>query len=101
MLRILKFASWKLNLNKKFIIRGSLKNRKINNDQNIINLPQKELLKLDNNTSQWATASVLLGDKKRLKKPPFKLKLTYEAVSHWKNKEKIINHGFHVLIRRF
>ena len=88
MLRILKFASWKLNLNKKFIIRGSLKNRKINNDQNIINLPQKELLKLDNNTSQWATASVLLGDKKRLKKPPFKLKLTYEAVSHWKKQRK-------------
>ncbi|MFH1455129.1 MAG: hypothetical protein ABIF22_02310 [bacterium] len=88
LLRIFRFASWKLNLNKKFIINGSLKNRKINNNSNIVNLPQKELLKLDNNTSQWATASVLLGDRKRLKNPPYKLKLTYEAVSHWKKQRQ-------------
>jgi hypothetical protein len=86
--RIIKFASWKLKLNKKFIIGGTLKNRKINDDSSIINLSQKELLKLDNNTSQWATASVLLGDKERLENSPFKLKLTYEAVSHWNKQRK-------------
>ena len=88
LLRIFKFVSWKLNLNKNFIIKGTLKDRKINDDSNIVGLPQKELLKLDNGTSQWATASVLLGDKERIKNPPYKLKLTYEAVSHWKKQRK-------------
>ena len=80
--RFLKFASWKLGLNKKFIKQGTLADRKINDDSKIINLTQTELLKLDNNTSQWASAAVLLGDKERLVDAPFKLKLTYEAVDY-------------------
>lgn len=86
--RLLKFASWKLNLNKKFITRGTLTNRNINNDSKIINRPQSELLKLDNNTSQWASATVLLGDSERLLTPPYKLQLTYEAVNHWKSQRE-------------
>jgi len=82
--RFLKFASWKLCLGKKFITQGTLANRAITNDPKIINLKQTELLKLDNNTSQWASAAVLLGDNERLINAPFKLKLTYEAVDHWK-----------------
>ncbi len=86
--RFMKFASWKLGLNKKFILRGTLKNRKINNNPDIVNWSQKKLLKLDNGTSQWANASALLGDKEKIKNPPYKLKLTYEAVSHWKRQRK-------------
>ncbi len=82
--RYLKFVSWKLNLNKEFVIHATLKNRPITNDPNIINLSQEELLKLDNNTSQWSSAEVLLGDKERLPNAPYKLKLTYEAVDYWK-----------------
>jgi len=85
--RLLKFASWKLNLNKKFIIEGTLKKRKINDNSSVVNISQKELLKLDKETSQWASAAVLLGDRERIKKPPFKLALTYEAIDHW-NKQK-------------
>lgn len=81
--RYLKFASWKLNLHKKFITQGTLSNRKITDDSNIINLSQTELLKLDNGTSQWASATVLLGDAERLENPPFKLAVTYEAIRHW------------------
>ena len=81
--RFLRFASWKLNLNKKFVISGTLKNRKLTNNPDIVDLSQEELLKLDNNTSQWASAKVLLGDRERLDNPPYKLKLTYEAVEHW------------------
>ena len=40
--RFLKFASWKLNLNKKFILKGTLKTRKICDDPKIINYPLKE-----------------------------------------------------------
>lgn len=86
--RFLQFASWKLELNKKFIKSGTLKNRKIIEDPNIVNLSQEELLKLDNNTSQWASASVLSGDSERLTNSPFKLKVTYEAVEHWNKKRK-------------
>ena len=87
--RLLKFASWKLGLNKKFVVSGTLSQRNITDNPDIIKLSQKELLKLDNNTSQWATASVLLGDKERIKNPSFKLKVTYEAVEHWTNQRKI------------
>jgi len=81
--RLLKFVSWKLNLNKKFITHGTLTKRKIADDSEIINYPIGKLLKLDNGTSQWATASILCGSKKRVKNPPYKLQLTYEAVAHW------------------
>lgn len=87
--RLLKFASWKLGLDKKFITQGTLSERKIIDNPKIIHLSQLELQKLDNSTSQWATAAVLLGDTERMPHPPFKLQLTYEAVDHWeKQREK-------------
>lgn len=88
--RFLKFISWKLDLNKEFILHGTLKNRKITDNPEIVNFSLKELLKLDNKTSQWASASVLLGNKEIIDNPPYKLKLTYEAVSHW-NKQRAEN----------
>jgi hypothetical protein len=81
--RFLKFASWKLKLEKKFILHATLKTRKICDNPEIVNYSQKELLKLDNGTSQWASAAVLLGDKERIENPPYKLKVTYDAVEHW------------------
>lgn len=86
--RLLRFASWKLNLNKKFIKEGSLKLRKINNDRNIVKFSQTKLLKLDNETTQWATAAVICGDEERLTNPPLKLKETYDAVEHWHTRRK-------------
>lgn len=81
--RLLQFASWKLNLSKKFILRGTLKKRRVASNENIVNLPLNKLLTLDGGTSQWATAAVLLGNTEKLTKRPFNLKLTYEAVKHW------------------
>lgn len=86
--RLLQFASWKLNLNKIFIKEGTLKDREITNDPNIINLSLKELLKLDNQTTQWATASVIMGNEQRISNPPNKLQQTYEAVDHWNKQRK-------------
>ena len=82
--RLLRFATWKLKLQKKFTKRGTLASREITDNPEIIYLPQSELLKLDNGTSQWASAAVLLGDEERLPNPPFKLKVTYDAYDHWK-----------------
>jgi len=83
--RFFRFVSWKLNLKKEFILQGTLRDRKICDNPKIVNYSQEELLKLDNGTSQWASASVLLGDMGRLDNPPYKLRLTYRAVEHWEN----------------
>ena len=82
--RFLRFISWKLGLEKQFILEGTLKLREICNDPAIVSLSLNELLKLDSGTSQWASAAVLLGNKERVSNPPFKMSLTYEAVDHWK-----------------
>jgi len=87
--RLLQFASWKLGLNKKFIKEDTLKGRMITNDPSIVNLNTKELLKLDNGTTQWATASVIAGNKERISNPPNKLQQTYDAVDHW-NKQRAL-----------
>lgn len=84
--RFLRFASWKLKLNKKFTIHKTLRDRNITDNPNIMDCSLRELLKLDNETSQWASASVLLGNKERTPNPPYKLVLTYEAVAHWEQR---------------
>ncbi len=86
--RLFKFASWKLGLNKNFILEKSLKDRSVCNDPTIVNLRLEELLKLDNGTSQWATASVLLGNTEILENIPYKLQVTYDALLHWSQKRK-------------
>lgn len=82
--RFLQFASWKLDLNKRFIKQGTLVAREICNDQAIVTWPLEKLLMLDHGTSQWASAAVLLGNEERTGNPPYKLRLTYEAKDHWK-----------------
>lgn len=81
--RFLQFASWKLLLQKEFIREKTLLGRKITSNPSIINFSQTELLKLDQGTSQWASAAVLLGDTERVHNPPYKLAITYEAIAHW------------------
>jgi hypothetical protein len=81
--RILQFASWKFNLNKQFAKEGSLLERDVADDPQIVNFSQQELLKLDNGTTQWATASVICGDTNRLVDAPSKLIETYKAVEEW------------------
>ncbi|MDO8474198.1 MAG: hypothetical protein Q7S62_01525 [bacterium] len=85
--RFLQFASWKLNLKKRFVTEGTLRERRIGQDSSIVNLTQRELLELpDEPTSQWASAAVLLGDEERLIDAPYKLRVTYEAVDHWRSR---------------
>lgn len=82
--RFLKFASWKMGTQKEFVLQGTLKDRRICNHSDIVNWSLKELLTLDHGTSQWASASVLMGNHERIPNPPYKLQLTYDAVEHWK-----------------
>jgi len=82
--RFLRFASWKLGPDREFILHGTLKGRKICNNPEIVDWPLEQLLALDNGTSQWASASVLLGNDETVTDPPYKLMVTYDAVEHWK-----------------
>lgn len=81
--RFIRFALWKFNKPNKIIKRGTLLNRDMCDNPEIIDLTARELLELDNNTSQWASASALLGSEERIQDAPNKLKLTYEAVELW------------------
>ncbi|VVB78961.1 Uncharacterised protein [uncultured archaeon] len=83
--RFFKFASWKLKEEREFILRGTLKDRSICDNPEIVNFSLEKLLSLDNNTSQFASASVLMGNSERIINPPYKLQLTYDAIDHWKN----------------
>jgi hypothetical protein len=82
--RFLQFADWKQGGKRTFIRSGTLKQRKITSDPSIISRSIAELLLLDNGTSQWASAAVLLGnDEPKPSDLPYKLALTYEALEHW------------------
>lgn len=83
--RFLQFVSWKFGLDKEFITHGTLQSRNICDNPKIVQYSLNKLLKLDQCTSQWASAAVLCGNKGKMKKPPYKLGLTYEAVDHWQN----------------
>lgn len=86
--RYLQFAIWKLNLDKKLIKSGTLLKREINNNLAIIKWPLKKLLTLDQGTSQWASAAVLLGNKEKIKNPPFFLTTTYKALHQWQTRRR-------------
>jgi hypothetical protein len=90
LLRFLKFASWKLELGKGFVAEGTLNGRNICNDPSIVNWPLPALLSLDDGTSQWASAAVLMGSSERmpLSHPRGisalgKLELSYRVRSEW------------------
>ena len=84
--RFLRFAAWKLGLDKTFIREGTLRSRPMCDDPSIVSWPQRQLLTLDHSTSQWASAAALLGDAERLPDAPFHLKVTYEAIDHWNDR---------------
>jgi hypothetical protein len=86
--RFLTFINWRLGYQKRIVKTGTLAHRQINNNPKIADFPQSELLRLDNHTSQWASAAVICGNKERLSDPPYKLQLTYEAVDHWWKAQK-------------
>ena len=89
--RFIRFATWKLEKKNELIKRGTLKDRKMCDNPEIVNWPLEKLLTLDGGTSQWATAAILMGSTEKIEEPDDKIQLAYGAVSHW-NKKRIF-HG--------
>jgi hypothetical protein len=86
--RFLLYASWIRQEKKKFILQGTLRKRMVAKNPEMVHYSLSRLLQQDKATSQWASAAVLFGNKERIKDPPFKLKVTYEALRHWKKRRK-------------
>lgn len=81
--RFLQYAIWQEDLDKELIKSGTLIGRPMSGREQVLGKSQAELLLLDKETSQWATAAVLNGDTERLTDPPYKLAVTYQAVEYW------------------
>jgi len=80
--RFLRFISWKLKKEVQFIKRGTLETRNLQENKEFINMTPNEVL-LNSNTSQWASAALLAGAKNDIKNPPYKIKITLEAIEQW------------------
>jgi len=89
LLRFLKFYCWKNGIDKKFVVSPMLKERKICNDKDIVNFPLEKLLKLDYGTSQWVSASILMGNNEDIKTNNEKILMSKRAVKFWNDGEKI------------
>lgn len=86
--RFLQFTAWKAQREVTFVKSGTLPQREMANDPDLVNWPQHELLKLDHGTTQWASAAALNGDQERLPNAPHKLQVTYEAIDHWNKQQE-------------
>jgi hypothetical protein len=94
--RFARYALWNQGSDREITTHGTLTERAANrmcNDSEIVNMEPEELLKLDNNTTQWATMAYLCGNREKVKDPKllnsarlYKLRDTYEAVDHWSKK---------------
>jgi hypothetical protein len=84
LLRILWFASTANGEDREFIRRGTLRDRAITLDPEIIHWPIEDLLTLDGGTTQFATASLILNpDQEIPEESEPKLQLTVEVMAKW------------------
>jgi hypothetical protein len=91
LLRFLRYIAWTQKRDKKFILDGTLKSRKISDNGDIIYLHTKELLKLDSGTSQWASIAYICGRRDKLPTTiPFKLQLTIDICKEYNNGKFIV-----------
>lgn len=86
--RLFRFYLWKNKIKRELIKRGTLKNRQICDNPEIVDWPIKKLLTLDGGSSQWANASILCGNIEKIKNSSRYLNMTYEAIKYWKEKRK-------------
>ncbi len=80
----LKYASWKADDQRMFMLSDPLLFRSPNADPKVLTWKQQKLLTLEGGSSQWASAAILSGSEARLLRPPPPLKLTYHAQIVWK-----------------
>jgi hypothetical protein len=81
--RFLQFISWKYDLGKKFIKKGTLVDRKIYSNPDVVHMSAEQRLKLDKGTSQWESIAVICGSEERVPNPAHHLDLTYRMVDEW------------------
>jgi hypothetical protein len=86
--RCVTYYLWKKGISREITVRGTLVKRaeKICKNPDIVNQPIQDLLKLDNQTSQWASIAALMAKQRReddFEGVPYKLRVTYQGIGHW------------------
>jgi hypothetical protein len=90
-LRFVRYYLWKNNIKREIKVTETLEERsknRISNDPNIVNMGPEELGELDDKTSQWQTVAYVFGDRRRVNRPKYKLRLTYQSVEHWEERRR-------------
>lgn len=73
---------------RRIIVRGTAHKRRFYQGNDVIDMEDKELLYLDNGTSQWASIAALCGRIERpTRKLPGHLELTFNAIKLWQDAE--------------
>ena len=88
--RFVQYYCWLIGDPREIIRHGTLKNRELYSNPNVVKMNLSELLSLDGGTSQWASAAVLFGvlTLNREETIPYKLQTTVEALGHWRHAQE-------------
>ncbi|MBP9738247.1 hypothetical protein KBD20_01020 [Candidatus Saccharibacteria bacterium] len=88
--RFLQFYLWLTKSDVRIVTHGTLKNRTLTSDPKITEYAIPQLLTLDGNTSQWASAAYLFTDVQIPKDCgiPYKLQTTIEAKANWAKQQQ-------------
>ena len=83
--RLVQFYFWKMGIDREIITHGTLTHRveSMEATKRIIHWSLRSLLRLENGTSQWASAAILLNKHGNLPGIPFYLQKTYDAIEYW------------------
>lgn len=80
---LLKFAMWLKNDQRMCLVGDDLFSRETCRDPSVTKWDQKKLMTLEGGSPQWASASVISGDKEKIYDAPYHLSLTYRAIHQW------------------
>jgi hypothetical protein len=86
--RFVRFYLWFKNSDRKIVRRGTLADRKICDDSEIVSWSIDKLLTLDGGTSQWATMAVLVRGDEASSEIPYYLQITFDAIENWNGRRE-------------
>lgn len=87
--RFVRYYCWLTRDTRAIETTGTLKDRQLYNNSDVLQMNLDQLLQLDGGTSQWASAAVLFGaiSVSPKEKVPYKLQTTLDALNHWRESQ--------------
>jgi hypothetical protein len=87
--RFVRFYLWSNNSNREIVRRGTLADRKICDNPDVVNWSTEKLLTIDGGTSQWAVMAFLIRGDEEIEGAPYYLQIAFDAARHWNEKRTI------------